>query len=120
MELPRAGRTMGTWKKATFETSVRDLAKNRRVSSKLDGALYKKFGGIVSITKFGQVPVVARAALLREYRKDGNPDVLDKNLELRFWTSLDEPPASAPLLKRSIQLHSGNCRLKRSGKNSFP
>jgi hypothetical protein len=68
--------------------------------SKLDAALYKRFGGPVSITKFGQVPVGARASLLREYKEQGKLEILDRNLELRFWNSWDEPPRlSAPAEK---------------------
>jgi hypothetical protein len=59
---------------------------------KLDSALYREFGGAVAVTKFGQVPVGARAALLRKYEKESRLHIADKALEKRFWASWEEPP----------------------------
>jgi len=60
--------------------------------AKMDAALYREFGGVVAITKFGQVPVGARSALLRRHAKEGTLEIADPSLERRFWASWDVPP----------------------------
>lgn len=61
-------------------------------ASKLDIALHKEFGGTVAITKFGQVPVGARTALLRRTAKEGKLTFADAGLERLFWAEAEAPP----------------------------
>lgn len=61
-------------------------------SSKLDVALHQEFGGTVAITKFGQVPVGARTALLRRTAKEGRLTFADPGLERLFWEDADARP----------------------------
>jgi hypothetical protein len=67
-------------------------------ASKIDIALHQEFGGTVAITKFGQVPVGARAALLRRTAKEGKLTFADPGLERLFWAEVEAPPrwAAAP------------------------
>jgi hypothetical protein len=62
-------------------------------AAKVDLALYRSFGGVVAVTKFGQVPVGARAALLRKVAKESRLEFFDPVLEQRFWSSFDERPS---------------------------
>ena len=61
-------------------------------SSKLDDALYREFGGVVAITKFGQVPTGARAMLLRQQAKEGKLTFADAVLENLFWAEVEARP----------------------------
>lgn len=61
-------------------------------AAKLDAALHREFGGVVAVTKFGQVPVGARAALLRKYVGEGRLEFSDKTVEKRFWAEWDRTP----------------------------
>lgn len=84
--------------RAQPEESAKARAEVHRLwveASKMDNALYKEFGGVVSITKFGQVPVGARAALLRRYEKEGKLDIPDESLSRPFWSMGEAPPRSA-------------------------
>jgi hypothetical protein len=61
-------------------------------ASKMDDSLYREFGGVVAITKFGQVPTGARAALLRRQAKEGKLTFADAALEKLFWTEVEARP----------------------------
>jgi hypothetical protein len=59
---------------------------------KFNKSIYEKYGGTVSITKFGPDPVGATKSLLEEYEKEGNVLVFDENLRSNFWKRLALPP----------------------------
>lgn len=59
---------------------------------KFNKSVYEKYHGVVEMTKFGPVPVEARARLLAQYEKDGRLLILDETLKSKFWGDLAKPP----------------------------
>ncbi len=59
---------------------------------KFNKSVYEKYGGTVSVTKFGPDPVGATECLLKDYEKQGKIVIHDENLRRSFWDRFSEAP----------------------------
>jgi len=59
---------------------------------KFNKSVYKEYGGMVAITKFGPDPVEATRRLLAEYEKDKKLVIFNADLKSSFWSRLAKPP----------------------------
>lgn len=59
---------------------------------KFNKSVYDKYGGTVSITKFGPDPVGATEYLLKDYEKQGKIVIHDENLRRSFWDRFSVAP----------------------------
>ena len=59
---------------------------------KVNKTIFEKYGGVVTITKFGPAPVGARKMLIEVYAKEGKFLILHKELEGAYWKMLTKKP----------------------------
>ncbi len=60
---------------------------------KMNRALYEEYGGVVALTRFGHDPHGARAALLKDYERDGLLQITDPVLRDQVNAVLDAKPS---------------------------
>ena len=62
---------------------------------KMNEALYRQYGGVVALTRFGPFPHGARLALIQDYERRGLLVFTDAELRGQFYTLLAARPSMA-------------------------
>jgi hypothetical protein len=60
--------------------------------AKLDAALYRRYGGVVGIRPSGPYAHAARAALVAEYMRSAEVELVDQDVEQHLRVQLHQPP----------------------------
>ena len=60
---------------------------------KLNGAIYARYGGVVTLTGIGPWPHGARAALIADYERQGLLEFAEAGLREDVYAMLQQPPS---------------------------